>query len=266
MADLVLGSQTWDAAGFGGTLPDDTHNAWIPETLDGDVTGGLDQGSKDVDLIDLAPGYTRSLGASGSPLQIACDVLRHNGRGNLYYMADGNAGGLDTDVVIINCANPQAVTELTSDDGGEFHEIYLESGIVRMLGAIEFDAAAFARVKDGVSLTIVSGADTLATLTQNGGTVHSSGVVTTYNCNGGRLTQDVAAIGTLYVAPGAVVDYRHTALTTVYVDSGGTLILNSNRLAKTITTGTFMPGAIIVSHPSLVTVTNENDYRIGTVI
>ncbi len=272
---ILLGSDWGNDAHWGGETavkPVDDDQAWISPTLNADVTGTLDQGGVDLDLLHIPPQYIHNLGASGTPLKISGQRFEHFGGGGLYLSADANAAAQDIIETRIQCTHSRVITELTStaDDKGDYHKVFLYRGTVRLLSDIAFDDAAMVEVgyvnspAGDVTLTIASGAETLPTLYQYGGMVYSNRLITTANAMAGMLVQDVAAITNLHVFPGATVKYNTSATCTIaFVRPGGTLILNDTLAQKTFTDLWVAPGGRVVYPPEhLLTVTNGiHDWR-----
>lgn len=271
MATTLLQGTDWSVGAnwSGGTVPDDGDNACIPESLDASVTGGLDQTGKDPDLIRVHELFAKSLGSNGSPLKIAADKIEHYGMGPVYIScAKDGTNARKIDDVLVQAANANVIVELdsVSGDAGDYDNIVLKRGTVRLGGGIQFGASCALHVNrvdrpDDVNFNIASGADTLPTLYQSGGRGVSHGAITTAYVHSGELTQDVAAIGTLHVGPQAIVHYNHTSLTTAIVYQGGTLDLLANSKAKTITTLIAHAGSTVLYDDSLHTFTTFHDYR-----
>jgi len=264
MGTTILQGHDWsDAGDWSAAVPVANDDALVSGALGTAINAGLNQAAIDLDSIRVHELCKYDIGASGTPLQIATGNLEHYGRAGLYYEC---GAGLKTDMVRIQCATPGVITELGSGAAADYDYILLNRGTVRMLASIDFGAACPVIIgkvdsPNDVTFSIGSGADTLPTLHMNCGTGVTKGAITTAYVMGGTLTHDVALCTTLYVGPGAVVNYNHSAATTVVVYSGGTLNLLGNTIEKTITTLTSMPGSIVLRDDFLHTVTNDYDYR-----
>jgi len=270
MGTTILQGHDWsDAGDWSGIVPIANDDALISPSLAVAVDAGLDQTTLDLDSIRIHELYMHDVGASGTPLKIATDELEHYGSGGLYYEADAGGAAIATDSVIIQCQNSKVITELGSGVGakaGDYGRILINRGTVRVLASAMFGAACeliIGKVNspNDATFSIGSGADTLLALHQNAGTGVTKNAITTAYVMGGTLTHDVAAIATLFIGPGATVNYNHSAATTVVVFSGGTLNLLDNTLEKTITTLTAMPGSTVLYDDFLHTLTTFYDYR-----
>lgn len=277
MAIIYLTSSNWNDAGWGGTKPIDGDDCAIPESLKANVTGGNDQTGIDVDLLYIHPGYSKSLFTTGAPLKIAGTRIEHWGSGPFFFSCakDSGVGNHKTDNILICSVRADVVTELNSvsGDAGDIDGIQVLRGNVLCRGDLKFGATCILRVGfvdnrvNDSRVTISAGSVTLPTLTQDGGNVNSNRAITAATVRRGKLVQDVAAIVTLNIGEGGVVDYRHTSATTIVVESGGFLDLMSLSNEKTITNLTLEPGSRINWKPvgsspfGLHTATNLFDHR-----
>lgn len=250
----------WDnVANWGGTKPVSNDVAIFPEAQSGSVTTGLDQGTVDLDLLYIHPGYTGSIGLTGSPLHISADLVIHEGPGPLFIESDANAVANKIDELRINCANPATIVEIGSNpaDAGDVVKIIANRGNVTVKANISLDAAAriecghMGNVDSDLNLSIIAGAGTLATMLQSGGRVTSDDIITLLHKSAGMLIQDTAAIitaehyggstwyndravggdGITYRLRGGTLDLMRTGdektLSTLETHHGSTLIYNN---------------------------------------
>ena len=206
------------------------------------MTGTMDQGGVDLDLLYLHRLFRYNLGASGAPLKIAADLLVMKGAGALYYECSAGGAGLKTDLARIACENKDTVVQLGSEtgDAGDFDNIEILRGNVLCAANIAFGASCelqtghMGNVVGDVALTIAEDADTLPVLTVRGGTVVSNGPVTLAKLYAGITTQDKAAMTAAHVYNGATLIYNHTA-GTITVWPGGVLDISQTAEQKTLT-------------------------------
>lgn len=273
MAFNFLQNVDWgNAAHWSLIVPITGDEVAIPETLGAAVTGTPDQTGVDLAKFRIHAGYEEDIFTSGSPIKIAATLLEHFGAGNLYYAcAADTASAFKTDEVLIQAANNEVVTELdsVSADPGDFNLVTANRGIVRIKTNFAWDASGAVQighvddVANDVKMEIAQGSDVLPNLHQCGGTLVCNRAITTATC-AGRMTQDIAAVGVLFIGPGGHVTYNHTSGTSIVVCTGGTLNLLGNSVEKSFTDIFAMPNSIVIYDKNLLTVTNKRagfDFR-----
>lgn len=257
----------WDTAGnwSTATIPLTNDTVILPAGNSYSLTTTLNQAAVDLDLLEIDAGYTGQVGASGTPLKIDADLVKHYGRGTLYYESDGAV----TDWFIVNSMSNALAAYL---DGDQITKITVQSGFVELAATLGTGAITTTLEVGGS----ISGTDVIihpksaspssaivTTLHQTGGTVRSTGVITTANVSGGMLKQDTYGIATLNVFPGGRVVYNSSEdngiLIAANVFEGGILDLSGTAYRKTITTLTLHHGSTLIRDPNLTTITTEND-------
>jgi hypothetical protein len=272
----------WSVAGnwSSGAVPASNEVVIVPEDAlcNTDITGGLDQGGKDYDLLKTHEGYTHSVGGSASPLKAAADLILCRCRGGFYFeCSKDGVNALKVDECRVQSAIPNAITELGSESGdaGEWDKIIVDRGHVTLKANILFGASAIVEIGyitsklTDATVTIVEGADTLPTLEINGGRCEASNVVTTARVIAGLLQKKVSPITTLDIFDGGRVEWYDETVAadgvTIKVHAGGTLDLTKTARAdtgaatKVISTLWTFPGSTLIYDPKVHTFTTDNN-------
>lgn len=231
------------------------------------MTGTMDQGGIDLDVLYTHRLMINDVGASGSPLTMAADLLVIKGAGGFYYECSLDAGSAQiTDLVRIACAQADAIVELGSEtgDAGTYDKIEALRGNITLKANIEFGASCELEVDHidnragDVHLTIVEGADTLPVLTVRGGTVICNGPVTLAHIHDGVVTQDKAEMDVVHVFAGGKLIYNHaSAGTAITVYPGGWLDINQTAEQKTLTINRYERSIVIPYDDSIHTITEN---------
>ena len=172
MAQNYLQDRSWvDANWSTGTKPAANGEAYIPDSLNTDVDTTLDQGTVDLDLLWIGPGFRNNVGTSGTSLAIAADLVVHNGTGGLYYDASKGGGSLITDEIRIMCANNSgfAVINSESGDAADIERIVclLVENIVTNLVSSELKTNSLLFVKVKVTIVDTTVFETISKFTIN---------------------------------------------------------------------------------------------------
>jgi len=184
MAQNYLQDRSWaDANWSTGTNPAANGEAYIPESLATDVDQDLDEGTIDLNLLWISPGFKHNIGASSNELKIAADLVVHNGTGELHYDCSLGAGSaLITDEMRIMCANNTGKAFLDSEESdlGTWGKLVVARGEVVCAGTMKWAAGAIVEVGfiddplTDASLTMQSNANTLAIYNQKAGKTDST--------------------------------------------------------------------------------------------
>jgi len=266
----VLTGGPWGVPGnwFEGAIPIANSSAIIPDSgqLNANVTdaGHTAQGV-DLDLLWVDPLYTKSFGTTAAPIRISGDLIQAYGGGGFYVECDDNGAAVKIDILDLALANAGAIAEIGSVVGteGDIDLINAFRGTITLKANIAFGAAAMLTVdriasNSDVNLTNLA-TSTLATLRQTAGLVTSHGPITlAYVGAGARLVQDIAVLATLHLH--GMCELKHTALTTVYVYSGGVFDMMKHTNYKTVTNATVYPGGTLIYDTNLHTISNPFFY------
>jgi len=274
MSGGVLNATDWSTAEnwSSGAIPVSTDDTVVPNTLAANVTMSGDESAVALDLLHVHRGFTNTFGTSASPLQFSSEFTKVFGSSGFYME------GTDVTSEEIRLQMPANNTpvELGNADAGDFTRIICNRGLVTLKANILFSAAGMVEVgwmtdRNGdVRVVLAAGADTLPNLRMNGGRMTSDAIITLAHLCAGTLTQDTAAITTVYVYDGARLELNGsgTVATTVVVYGGGTLDLLQTALQKTVTTLYLFPGAKVIwdtndvgATPGLHTISNLFDLR-----
>jgi len=234
----------WDPAG---TVPVTDELAGIPDTQNSNITDSTGS-AKTAKLEDLIthPGYAKSFGVSGSPIQTSAKLVHVMGAGDFFFETHKNGGSaFVTDEVRVEAANPNAHVEIGSDAVEGTSTIALITALrgniiipgntlfVASTGLVAVDEV---DGRDDVNLSIVSTAGTLPEFTQRSGKSFVDNVVTRMTLNGGECVKDVNKVTTIDIFEGGVLVYNHGAVAgeviICRVHSGGVLDLTQNSLIK----------------------------------
>jgi len=281
MSGGILNASDWSTAAnwSSASKPVNDDDTVIPNTLNDNVTMSADESDLDVDLLHVQKGFTGTFGTSASPLVFAADLIKVFGSSGFYMeVGDGTTSSGITDEIRLQMRTPNTPVELGKEAAaslGQFERIICERGLITLKGNVNFTATAVVEVgymndqAGDVRVIIGSGADTLPNLRMNGGRVTSDGAITTATVCNGILTQDTAAVTTVFVYRGGRLELNGsgTVATTVVIYDGGWLDLLQTSFQKTITTLYLFPGANIIwdqnlsGSPGLHTITNPFDMR-----
>lgn len=271
MALKLLQGTNWSTSGDWSPsgLPTGTDDVRVADTPRDIITG--DQGTVDIPSILVPNRYVGSFGTSGAPLKIASSKVIYRGRGGFFYESDKNGGSnYKTDEIQIDAADPSVRVEIGSNaaDAGYVDRMTLMRGNVLLKSNILLESASLVDVMREASLTIASGVTVALPLLYNqGGIVKASSVITNMRMTAGEHTQDTAKITQADVFGGTLI-YNHSAVggdgTIITVWDGGTLVLDADSNAKTISTVILYPGSRMI--PSKVdgvnlVITSLNDLR-----
>lgn len=249
MSDQLLtgADGKWDVAANwapAGTLPVTDELAGIPDTQQSNITDvtGAAKTAKLADLI-THPGYEKSFGVSGSPIQGSAKLVHVMGSGDFFFETHKNGGSnFVTDEARIEAANANAHVEIGSDGTDLIALITALRGDIVIPGGTTFVAdTGLVTVdevegKDDVSIKIVSTVGSLSEFTQRSGKSFVDNVVTRVAIHGGECVKDVNKITTIDIFEGGILVYQHGAsagdVVICRVHSGGVLDLTQNSLIK----------------------------------
>lgn len=240
MADIVFQGADWLAASMSsGVLPASNDSLFVPQGLTHNKTDTLGNANPDIDL-DLFKthrDFSGDVGALGTPLMFATDLLIHEGSGALYFRctADG-VPNLTIDEVRIRAANSGVVVVLGSDPAAagvaDYTKIIVSRGHTTLEGNIVFSGSpkvivgSMGDVLGDATLIIAADAPTLATLLQEGGTSTLHNVVTNLDIHAGTCFKETAAATNVNVHGGTLV-YNHASVdadnVVIEVHAGATL-------------------------------------------
>lgn len=273
MADkFYSGSSGWNTNGNWSpvNIPVSNDRVFFRDTNTNNCTAGMNQGGIDLDLIDTDKNYSGVIGANGSPLLIACDLIDLKGSGSFFVEADANSAGLKIDEIRIQPVNINATIEIGSNplDAGDIDKIIALSGNITTSGTTVFGASAIVEVgyKNSVSSDVtftLGSSNTLPTLDVWGGSVTSSGVITNARVhNADFIKTDTHCVNLdLYNSNCKWNDASESANgITIRVMAGSTLTLK-NSLPMTISTIWLYPGSDIIYDDTIHTITTLNDLR-----
>lgn len=213
--------------------------------------------------------YQGNVGADGNALELSPQTLIHQGSGSLFFKPVTNAITLSN--ILIDSTNQQdALTVLIGGDSSSYN-LYIRSGAAQLLNG----TGAWRRLHIGAHfgvgpfLTIGSSVGVISDYYQ------TSGFVTTQSplgksgqsrctIDGGDLTYDQRATSAWnhILLTGGTFHYNGTGTLSEAIIESGTLDMQMDGRAKTISTVIIHPGANFLTHDA-ITVTNLIDLRLN---
>ena len=267
------GSGDWDvAANWEGAAVPVTNDIVIFRGSVAPPTTNLDQGAVDLDALIVARDFTGALGASGTELMIAADLVHYRGSGDFYYQHASHVDTLFTDLIIIDGAiaanSALAPTIEISSEEGDNDKI---SHIMVRRGAVTIGASngnmprltvgSITNPQSDASVTYAADTATLAKLVQTGGRVSCTVAITDATVDGGTLVQETTYGITNLVMTGGMCQYKDDATITLADLHGGVLDLLQSPDTMIITTTILHPGSDLIYDTALHTLTNFYDLR-----
>lgn len=219
-----------------------------------DATGASDLAFGE---LHIAPGFSGSIGTSGTPLVSSFTNLIHRGSGKLWFSA--NTG--TTAHIIIDGTQGADLASITGANA-DITKISVMSGVV----TYESAAGTLATLEVGANGRVILGASAsaVALVNQNGGAIESARAVTVLNNCGGTYTQlqtATTAVATANLFQGSSMFVENPTTMGEVNGFGGTLDMKRNRKAG-FTLSTLNPyGSFQYFKHPLVIITAENEWR-----
>lgn len=256
----------WENANFeSGFIPIGNDDVAVPKTVDVNING-TDQTGVLLGTLRFSPEFAGNIGASGDPLKIDCQLVRHEGSGTLYYESSQDVAEV-TQWCVINSPNMDLAAVI---DGSQVNHITVASGAVTLpasLGSVNeperidivgpAGGTRFAKVTINCDIVVATGV-----LVVSGG----QSVLQTVGLNlaslyqsGGLLWVDNPIIAHAFLTGGILYFNTASTLGNAHV-YGGTLDLCNNRREKTVTNLFLYRGGTLIWDPELHTITNLHNF------
>lgn len=251
MADHVWAGTTsaWSTAGnwTGGVPVSNGRALFGASTSQQSALTGLGQAGVDLDYLQVNAAFLGAIGTSGSPLQIAADVVNFMGSGEFNIESHNNAGALKIDVMNIKAANPGVIVRIGSVSGaaGEVDKINVSRGNVMLTTATGVDELNVGYVSNpgaDAIVTVNQTAGTIARASVNAGLVTCNAAVTAAYVGGvgkyihGQIDKSPGALSYLNMSGSAYAQYDMAGTIALVVLSGNAVLdLTKTGFAKVIT-------------------------------
>jgi hypothetical protein len=237
-----------------GTVPVDSDDV-ILDAGSRDIVDGLNQSAVTLTSLTIRPGYTGSIGANGTSLQISATTLSYSGGGEF-----------------ININGTFTTAEFSPPGAGEWSLTGGTTTTLRVLGGQGYVAAATVVTNldaaHALALNMEANATDMTTCTVRSGQVTTKRDIDDGDVRGGTLTliEDANVDGTLEVASGGrVIKQSGGAIATIRLDPGARYSMAGATKPTAITTAHVYAGAQFQKSYGVIktSVTTENNYGSG---
>ena len=262
MADHVwiATTSTWTTAGnWTGGVPVSNGRALFGASTSQQAVTGLSQAGIDLDYLQVNAAFLGAIGASGTPLQIAADVVNFMGSGEFNYESHNNGASLKTDVMNIKAASGGVIVRIGSVSGaaGEVDKINIGRGNVTLTtvtGCDELNVGYVSNPASDVTLNVNSTCGTIARGSFKAGSIFNNAAMTAAYVSGtarfahGSLSTSPGALSYLNASDSAYVQYDMAGTIALLVVGGNAVVdFTKTGFAKVVTELVLLDRAVVIS-------------------
>lgn len=210
----------------------------------------------DADLVMVGEGYTKTIGGSGTPMEISADLVWYRGSaGKLWY----KDGGGTTDLILVDStASDPLGHDCIALDGATMTQVEVMRGMCTIL-----TGATITTLKVGIlganspaKCVINAGTITISAANLHSGLVTNNQALASVYVYGGIWTQALGVNTTMNILGGRVNLNVAGTYATIYLYPGATLDLSQDGSRKIVTNMYEFPGSTIIGR-ELLKVTNN---------
>lgn len=212
----------------------------------------------DADLVMVGEGYTKTIGGSGTPMEICADLVWYRGTSGKLWLKEGTAAG-GTDLVLVDSTSSDPLShDCIALDGATFVQVDVIRGMATLLTGCTITTlnVGLLGTSSQAKCVINAGTITVTTLNLYSGIITNSQALATVNLYGGIFTQALGVNTTTNIFGGRCNLNVAGTYTTIKVYPGATLDLSQDGSRKIVTNMYEYPGSTVIGR-ELLKVTNN---------